>query len=55
MTSVDDTLDADDYDEFALLHENASEWDLPFDEPPRCRPRHVHAGGRSGPVLHPLG
>ena len=34
MTSVDDTLDADEYDEFALLHENASEWDLPFDEPP---------------------
>jgi pimeloyl-ACP methyl ester carboxylesterase len=27
--SVDDTLTQDDYDEFALLHENASEWGLP--------------------------
>ena len=31
MTSVDDTIADDDYDEFALLHENAAEWDLPFD------------------------
>jgi pimeloyl-ACP methyl ester carboxylesterase len=25
------------YDEFALYHENAQEWDLPFDGPPRVR------------------
>jgi pimeloyl-ACP methyl ester carboxylesterase len=31
MTSVDDTLTQDDYDEFSLLNENAAEWDLPFD------------------------
>lgn len=31
MTSVDDTIADDDYDEFALLHENAEEWSLPFD------------------------
>ncbi|MEY2453709.1 MAG: hypothetical protein QOD92_3283 [Acidimicrobiaceae bacterium] len=31
MTSVDDTIGDDDYDEFALLHENAEEWGLPFD------------------------
>jgi pimeloyl-ACP methyl ester carboxylesterase len=30
MTTVDDTLDVDDYDEFGLLHENAAEWGLPF-------------------------
>jgi pimeloyl-ACP methyl ester carboxylesterase len=34
MASVDDTLEVDDYDEFGLLHENAAEWDLPFDAPP---------------------
>jgi pimeloyl-ACP methyl ester carboxylesterase len=37
MTTVDDTLFDDDYDEFALLHENASEWDIPFEEPPTVR------------------
>lgn len=37
MTTVDDTLFDDDYDEFALLHENAEEWDLPFDAPPAVR------------------
>ena len=26
-----------DYDEFSLLHENAAEYDLPFDEPPTVR------------------
>ncbi|HLM63547.1 MAG TPA: alpha/beta hydrolase [Acidimicrobiales bacterium] len=31
---MDDTLEVDDYDEFGLLHENAAEWDLPFDAPP---------------------
>ena len=30
MTSLRDTLDSDDYDEFGLLHENAAEWDIPF-------------------------
>src|ERR1700722_6765927 len=34
MTTVDDTLAGDDYDEFGLLHENAEEWGLPFDRPP---------------------
>jgi pimeloyl-ACP methyl ester carboxylesterase len=28
MLSVGDTLDSDDYDEFALLHQNATEWDI---------------------------
>ena len=39
-TTVQDTLDSDDYDEFALLHLNADEWGLPFDEPPAVS-RHV--------------
>src|ERR1700722_17758706 len=30
MTSLRDTLDSDEYDEFALLGENAAEWDIPF-------------------------
>jgi pimeloyl-ACP methyl ester carboxylesterase len=30
MTSLRDTLDSDDYDEFGLLHENAAEWGIPF-------------------------
>ena len=34
MVTVDDTLGTDDYDEFALLHENAAEWQLPFGEAP---------------------
>ena len=34
MTTVDDTLEIDDYDEFGLLHENAEEWDQPFDRRP---------------------
>ena len=34
MTAVNDTLAGDDYDEFSLLHENAAEWGLPFDQPP---------------------
>ncbi len=34
MTSLQDTLDSDDYDEFGLLHENAAEWDIPFPKPP---------------------
>jgi pimeloyl-ACP methyl ester carboxylesterase len=35
VTSVDDTLGNEDYDEFALLHENAEEWDLHLDRPPK--------------------
>ncbi len=34
MTSLQDTLGSDDYDEFGLLHENAAEWDIPFARPP---------------------
>ena len=30
MTSLRDTLDSDEYDEFGLLRENAAEWDIPF-------------------------
>jgi pimeloyl-ACP methyl ester carboxylesterase len=30
MTSLRDTLDSDDYDEFGLLNENAAEWEIPF-------------------------
>jgi pimeloyl-ACP methyl ester carboxylesterase len=33
VTSVDDTIADDDYDEFALLHENAEEWGLPYASP----------------------
>ena len=34
MTTFDDTLGSDDYDEFALLHENAAEWDIALARPP---------------------
>jgi pimeloyl-ACP methyl ester carboxylesterase len=34
VTSLEDTVGSDDYDEFGLLHENAAEWDIPFDTPP---------------------
>jgi len=34
VASLQDTLDSDDYDEFGLLHENAAEWDLPFERRP---------------------
>ena len=34
MATLEDTLSSDDYDEFALLHENASEWAIPFDRAP---------------------
>jgi len=34
VTSLRETLESDDYDEFALLHENAAEWDIPFERPP---------------------
>ena len=34
VTSLRDTLDSNDYDEFGLLHENAAEWDIPFETQP---------------------
>src|SRR6266508_1176757 len=34
MTSVDDTLGSDVYDEFGLLHENVAEWRLPIEALP---------------------
>lgn len=34
VISLEDTLSSDDYDEFGLLHENAAEWDIPFNSPP---------------------
>jgi pimeloyl-ACP methyl ester carboxylesterase len=40
--SLQDTVDSDDYDEFGLLHENAAEWDIPFDTPPAVS-RHTFA------------
>jgi pimeloyl-ACP methyl ester carboxylesterase len=33
VTALVDTLDSDDYDEFALLHENAAEWNIQFVPP----------------------
>ena len=30
-----------EYDEFGLFHENAAEYDLPFDGPPPVRREHV--------------
>jgi pimeloyl-ACP methyl ester carboxylesterase len=33
MATLDETLADDDYDEFALLHENAAEWGLTLDDP----------------------
>jgi pimeloyl-ACP methyl ester carboxylesterase len=47
VASVDETLGEDDYDEFGLLHENAAEWDLPFDDPPAvARHRFERADGQ---------
>lgn len=37
MTTVDDTLNVEDYDEFGLLHENAQEWGLPATPPMAAR------------------
>ncbi|MGO8825239.1 MAG: alpha/beta fold hydrolase [Acidimicrobiales bacterium] len=34
MASLQDTLGSDGYDEFALLHENAAEWGIPFERQP---------------------
>ena len=34
VTSLEDTLASDEYDEFGFLHENAAEWDIPFTGPP---------------------
>jgi pimeloyl-ACP methyl ester carboxylesterase len=45
MVTVDDTLGTDDYDEFGLLHENAAEWGLDFDEPPLVRRHRFELAG----------
>lgn len=34
VTSLRDTLDSNDYDEFGLLQQNAAEWDIPFETQP---------------------
>jgi pimeloyl-ACP methyl ester carboxylesterase len=34
VTSLEDTVGSDDYDEFGLLHENAAEWEIPFENQP---------------------
>jgi pimeloyl-ACP methyl ester carboxylesterase len=39
VTTLADTLDSDSYDEFALLSENAAEWDIPFVPPVVARHR----------------
>ncbi|HEY2811938.1 MAG TPA: alpha/beta hydrolase [Acidimicrobiales bacterium] len=48
MVNVDDTLGADEYDEFGLLHENAVEWALPFDPPPLVRRHRFELAGGQG-------
>jgi pimeloyl-ACP methyl ester carboxylesterase len=48
LASVDETLGEDDYDEFGLLHENAAEWDLPFDDPPEVGRHRVELTGGQG-------
>lgn len=54
MTTVDDTLSDDDYDEFGLLHENAEEWGLAFaDRPVVARHRrHVEVDGTGGEMSY---
>jgi pimeloyl-ACP methyl ester carboxylesterase len=48
LPTVDDTLDDEDYDEFCLLHENAREWDLPWNGRPAVERREVEVEvGRS--------
>lgn len=44
MLTVDDTLDADEYDEFGLLHENAQEIGLPWQGTPAVERRDVEVG-----------
>src|SRR3974390_1523580 len=47
MYSLQDTLGSDDYDEFGLLHENAAEWDIPFErQPPVARRAFADSSGR---------
>ena len=55
VTSLRDTLDSDDYDEFGLLHENAAEWDIPFDEPAGRVPADVRPPVGADAVLPALG
>lgn len=40
-----------EYDEFAMFHENASEFGLPFDGPPAVRRESVDVGGRTMSAL----
>jgi pimeloyl-ACP methyl ester carboxylesterase len=48
VTTLRETLDSDDYDEFALLHENAAEWDIPFErQPVVARQSSALASGRT--------
>ncbi len=44
MTTVDDTLDVEDYDEFGLLDQNAAEWNLSFDGRPEVRRGDIEIG-----------
>lgn len=53
MTSLDETLGSDDYDEFALLHENAAEWQLPFEKQPVVsRETYALSSGQNLSYLH---
>lgn len=44
MADMVDTMAQDEYDEFGLLHENAQEWDLPFDDAPVVRRGAIEVG-----------
>jgi len=46
VTTLEETLGSDEYDEFALLHENAEEWGLPFDRPPPVARLHFELPSR---------
>ena len=39
MTTLRDTLDSDEYDEFGMLSENAAEWDITFTGQPVQSPK----------------
>lgn len=44
MIALRDAIEAGDYDEFALLHENAAEWEIPFEGPPVVTRRWFRTG-----------
>lgn len=54
MTTVDDTIGDDHYDEFGLLHENAEEWDIPFAGRPVVARHHhdIDVDGADGPMSY---